>query len=44
MSISYTEWGQMPAMLRADILLLAAGLAEYERREIERVRRHGPDR
>ena len=29
----------MPALLRADILLLAEGLAEYERREMERASR-----
>jgi len=27
-SISYREWEEMPAMLRADVLLVIEGLAE----------------
>ena len=42
MSITYREWQEMPAMLRADVLLLGEGLAEYERRETERGSRKRP--
>lgn len=42
MSITYREWEEMPAMLRADVLLVIEGLAEWEKREMERASRKRP--